>query len=327
MDKLNILISNVSYQASAGSFIKMLRNSKEYCYYIVGIDSIPMGFSSGSMLVDKFYHYPKEYNEQDYINFIKVVIDNEKIDLVISAEEEDLKLFKKYNITSSLYNNIPDYYIFDIFKDKHSANLKMKELNIPIPKYIYSYQDVQNSSHNLFIKRKRVSCCSRGIEIINKEKIQSNFKFFSNQYLTQEFIQGKIYTVDVFCDKSGNPLLIIPRQAISIKDGTVFKCIIEKNKHLIQLTQKIYSNYRIPGLSNIQFIIDNENQPYFIELNPRAAATCIASSLASFNFLDLYVKHFYNNKDLPNYNELMNCVHWNSVISRYYEETILIGEN
>ena len=52
MENLNILIAHVSYQASAGSFIKLLRNSNKYHFYIVGCDSIEMGYSSGSVLVD-----------------------------------------------------------------------------------------------------------------------------------------------------------------------------------------------------------------------------------------------------------------------------------
>lgn len=83
--------------------------------------------------------------------------------------------------------------------------------------------------------------------------------------------------------------------------------------------------YRIPGISNIQFII--ADKPYFIELNPRAAATMIASSMVSVNYLDMYIKHFLYEQNIPSYNQIMSSVQWNSVITRYYEETIFNPED
>lgn len=322
MKNINILITHVSYQASAGSFIKMLRNSKKYLCYIVGSDSIEKGFSSGSMLVDKFYHVNSSTDNPQYINSIMTICQKEKIDLILSAEEEDLKLFKKSKISEALFQYIPDLSIFTLFNDKHLANLSLKSKNILIPKYIFNLDEFEKSNREKFICRKRISCCSRGIKVFKKNEVDNNFIFFNNEHITQEFINGKLYTVDVLCDKKGKATLIIPRQAISVKDGTVFKCIIEYNETLIQICKKIYSYYCIPGISNIQFIIEN-NYVYFIELNPRAAATLIASSIASINFLDLYISHFLYNEELPEYNFLMNKVHWNSVISRYYQETIM----
>ena len=77
----------------------------------------------------------------------------------------------------------------------------------------------------------------------------------------------------------------------------------------------------IPGLSNVQFILKN-NEAWFIELNPRFAGTGIASSLASFNILIPYLQHFLEKKDMDDYDRYMSFVAWNSIITRYYEESI-----
>lgn len=320
--RINVLISHVSYQASAGSFIKMLKNSQQYICHIIGCDSIPIGFSSGSMLVDKYYHLPCETNDDNYINFIVQICKKENIDIIFSAEEEDLVLFKKNHIQEALYTFIPEESIFTLFRDKHLANEDVKSNSILIPETILNTGEFEISNNDKFIYRKRVSCCSRGIHVFNREEIPLNFTFFSKDYITQGFISGKEYTVDIFCDYEGVPHLIIPRQSLSVKDGTTFKCIIENEINVIDICRKIYSIYKIPGISNIQFIVKN-GQPYFIELNPRAAATLIASSIVSVNFLDLYISHFLFRQNLPSYNELMKKVHWNSVISRYYQETVM----
>lgn len=320
MKKINILITHVSYQASAGSFIKLLRNSQLYDFYIVGCDSIKKGFSSGSILVDKFYHISTYDSMHKYIERIQKIVKFENIDIIISAEEDDLVLFKECKIPQALYEYIPNYNIFELFKDKHSATEELKQKGIDVPKTIITANDFSHSKSSKVIKRKRVSSCSRGISILNKSDLPKDYSFFSDEYITQEFIEGKMYTVDIFCDCQGRPHSIIPRHGLASKDGTTFKCIIEKEETLINICEQIYNLYCIPGFSNIQFIV--ADKPYFIELNPRSAATMIASALASVNYLDLYISHFLYNEIIPTYEDIMQRVKWNSVISRYYQETI-----
>lgn len=321
MKKIKVLITHVSYQASAGSFIKLLRNSQKYSFYIVGCDAIEKGYSSGSMLVDKFYRVPSNDAPQ-YIETVEKIIICENIDVIISAEEEDLILFKSQKIDQALYKYIPQQAIFDLFKDKYFATQELSKRGISIPSNIMNYEQFIKSSSEKIIKRKRVSCSSRGITIYSKSDITRDFNFFSDEYMTQEFLSGKMYTVDVFCDKKGIPASIIPRRILASKDGTTFKCVIERQQELINICQQIYSFFCLPGLTNIQFIVTDK--PYFIELNPRAAATMIASAISSINYMDLYVSHFLFNESLPPYDEIMNSVKWGSIISRYYQETIFL---
>ena len=325
MKELTILITHVSYQASAGSFIKLLKKSRDYKFYILGCDSIEKGYSSGSMLVDKFYHIDNYNKKNNYIASIKNIIEYEKVDLVISAEEDDLILFRNNKIEQALYENIPAQSVFDLLKDKHLATEEMRKNGISVPNTILDYKHFIQSKSPTFIRRKRISCCSRGISVLDRTDIKKNYDFYSQEYITQEYIHGCMYTVDVFCGKDGTPHLIIPRKELASKDGTTFKCVIEKQEELINICQQIYSMYRIPGISNIQFII--ADKPYFIELNPRAAATMIASSMVSVNYLDMYIKHFLYEQNIPSYNQIMSSVQWNSVITRYYEETIFNPED
>lgn len=125
MENLNILIAHASYQASAGSFIKLLRNSNKYHFYIVGCDSIEMGYSSGSVLVDKFYHVTEDTPDA-YINTIQKIIREEKINVIISAEEDDLNKFRDFEISEALYTYIPPRKVFNTFRDKQFATTEIE---------------------------------------------------------------------------------------------------------------------------------------------------------------------------------------------------------
>ena len=324
MKKLNVLITHVSYQAAAGSFIKMLRASKLYDFYIVGTDEIPKGYSSGSMLVDKFYHIPLNCAIDRYVEIVTNICNEEQIDIIISAEENDLIVYKDKQIKQAYPEYIADKKIFKLFEDKYYANIEISKLGIPIPTTYFNMGDLNKSNSIKCIYRKRISCCSRGIKIFNRGEIESDYVFYSNNHISQEYIEGRMFTIDVLCDKSGNIHMIVPRETLSLKDGTTFKCIIEKNDLLIDVCKTVYNKFSIPGFSNIQFIVDKD-KPYFIELNPRCAATLIASSLVSINFLDFVIGERIDNLEIPPYEELMKTVKWGSVISRYYEETVFEG--
>lgn len=325
MDMINILITNVSYQASI-SFIKMLRSSNKYKCKLYGCDVIPKGLSSGSILVDCFEHIPFKNSESDYIDFILNLCSKYKIDLIISAEENDLVLFKKHKIPCSYPDNIVSVELIELFNDKHDTNIVMRDIGLTIPKTIITKEDFQQSYSDKFIQRKRVSCCSRGIRYFDRMQLDEHYIFYNNDYITQEYISGDMYTIDVLCDSSGIPKMIVPRISLSEKDGTAFKCVFDKNKKLIDICQKVYTNFKIPGFSNIQFIM-KDSIPFFIELNPRAAATVIASSLISTNWMDLYIDNYVKRIPMPEYDELMSFVQWDTIIARYYQETTWRNEH
>ena len=100
-----------------------------------------------------------------------------------------------------------------------------------------------------------------------------------------------------------------------------FKTQLIYDEKIIEQTQQVCLNFRIPGLWNIQYI-KNKDGLFFIELNPRFAGSAIAGIAASFNYLDLYIDHFVYNNPLPSFDSLMSKVAWNSIITRYYEEIV-----
>ncbi len=321
MEKLHILITNVSYQA-AMSFIKMLRNSRKYNCYIVGVDIKDKGYCSASILVDKYIKISANINKNEYKKIIVDISDSEKIDLILSAEEDDLLLFKEMRLKSFKYEYIPEKHIFELFRDKMLANHQIKKLGISVPETIYNMQELKK--YKKIIRRKNNSCCSRGISIFNSSEINADYDFLSKDYFTQEFISGREYVVDVLCDKNGVPIFFIPRIILSAKDGTDFVVKIEQNSNLVELCKIIYAKYNIPGISNVQFMY-SKGRYYFIELNVRASASIITSSIVSTNILDIYIEHFVHNKECISYLEFEKIIKYNKVIARYYEETIYKG--
>ncbi len=316
---MNILITHVSYHAAIG-IIKQLRQLKNI--NLIGTSGIMYGYSSGSLLVDKFYPVPSDSDNNSYCKFLQNIIDLERIDCIFTADENDLLLFNsKPEIFQKLICNA-DSECINTFTDKLVGTIEMSKLNVPIPP-IYSIRDLEKMpASTKIIIRDRVGCCSKGIIITdNSNRKLMGFELSDRRFI-QKYIEGNEFTVDVFCDTKGEPKIIVPRERLAIRSGITYKCKIVENKQLIELCRLIYSRFCIPGFSNVQFIIDQQNVAHFIELNPRIGGTTIASSLASINWPQLYIENILLKKQLKSYEHYMSLVRWNAVVTRYYEEMI-----
>lgn len=317
---MRILITHISYHCSVG-VIKLLRMITKWPIYIVGCSSYPLGMSSGSLLVDAFYESPPIEQEDDYLIFLKNLIEKQQIEFIISAEEIELKLFSKHARYFSEKTIIPSWKALCLFEKKLEASLALSQLGIEIPEII-SYDSLRSSSYpNQIILRENVSCCSYGIHITHGDDLSDIDKHMTPTSFIQKFVSGSEYTVDVLCDRDGIPHFIIPRARLAIRNGITYKCRIEYEQQLIEQCKIICNHYYLPGFSNMQFIIQDKT-PYFIELNPRLGGTTIASSLASVNLIEVMLSHFFFGESMPDLKKSMQCVKWGAIISRYYEETI-----
>lgn len=317
---LNFFITHVSYHY-APSLIKLLKQIGEEKIRIVGCSSMPLGESSGSMLVDKFYQAPHSKNENEYINFLKEICKKESIHILFSGDENVLSVLSKRKKEFNSLIVTPETKIFQIFCDKYIACHAINQLGILTPKIIISKNELY--SYNKAIARDRISCGSRGIKIIEKKDFHKINICCNGKFFIQEFINGREYTVDIFSDRSGTPVLIVPRERVAIRNGISYKCKIEHNTKLIEISKMICDKYKMPAFSNIQFIIDNKTDDiYFIEVNPRIGATSIATSLVSVNLAELFINHFHYKKKLDSFEYYMKQVKWGAFVSRYYETII-----
>ncbi len=321
---MKILVTHVSYHCSVG-VVKLLRKINAWPIEIVGCSSYPLGMSSGSLLVDRFYQSPTLEAANEYFAFILWIIERENIDFILSPDETELLLFGEHQDRMCGKVVIPPAETIRLFQDKRKSTEAMAALGISVPTIIPYSKLLKGLPEQRVILRENISCCSYGIHVTNSTNMTDIQQHFTPTTFAQEFISGQEYTVDVLCDYCGRPQIIVPRERLAIRGGITYKCRITHEAALISICQNIYRNYNLPGFSNVQFIIKN-GVPYFIELNPRLGGTTIASSLASVNLVELFVAHFFKDEALVGLDHYMKLVKWGAIITRYYEETIFYGE-
>lgn len=313
----SILITSMG-TATSVSLMKAIKHVRPDIK-IVGTDITPIGLTAGSMLVDSFYQVPYAVDEK-YIPEIVKIIKQETVDAVIPINDIEIRIIaENMQHFSFVLKRLPAINVLDTACNKLTCTKLLEKSGQLCPK-IFSDDYVVGSR----IQRECISVGSKGIYFL---KDGEKKRLIDSDSFIQEVISGDEYTIDILSDVEGKPLYIVPRQRIEVKSGVATKVKIIYDEQMIEACKKILKLLPIPGFSNIQFIKDSDDQNYFIEMNPRFGGFTISSVMASdWNIVAEFIKSLENNDSNNSLEENLNKIKWGSIITRYYEEKLFIGD-
>lgn len=179
----------------------------------------------------------------------------------------------------------------DKVEDRYLFEKLLKELNIPQPKgkAVTDIADEINSAKEIVfpvLVRPSFVLGGRAMQIVAKEDLKAYLKTAveidkDKTVLVDKYIRGKELEADAVCDgkdvfvpgitelverigvHSGDSISVYPTYSVS-----------ENVKHIIlEYTKKLGLRIGIVGLFNTQFIVDEKENVYIIEVNPRSPRT------------------------------------------------------
>lgn len=137
--------------------------------------------------------------------------------------------------------------------------------------------------------------------------------------ISQELLTGQEYTVDVLCNKDSQPVYIVPRKRIGVKEGKSTGGVTVNHSEIIYWIKKICSQLAFEGPINIQCFDCNEAGIKFTEINPRIAGGMALGFAATENWIPLLVKHFVYGKEISN----MKPIQYGMMMRRFYAEVFV----
>lgn len=278
---------------------------QEKGYEAIVINNNPETISTDYTISDKLYFEPLVY--EDVMNIIEL---EKPLGVIVSLGGQTA-----LNLTNSLSNagvNIigTSPKGIKLAENREDFEEIMEELNLnrPIGKAVTSINEgifVANQIGYPVLIRPSYVLGGRGMEIVyNQDELQ---KYLTEAVainkdqpvLIDKYIIGKEVEVDAVCDlenifipgimehiektgvHSGDSISVYPTFSISDK-------VIEE---IIDYTKKLGIRIGIKGLFNIQFIVDNQDKLYVIEVNPRSSRTIpFISKVTNINMADLSTK-------------------------------------
>ena len=150
--------------------------------------------------------------DTDYIPQLLEICKRDGIDLVIPTIDTDLlvlaenrELFRKAGIAVM----ISGLDKVRLCRDKNDTTAFFHSCGLKAPGTVNDYR-AYAGPYPCFIKPKDGSSSIDAYKVEKKEQLAAYAERVKD-YIIQPFIDGKEYTVDIFCDLQGNPIYITPR--------------------------------------------------------------------------------------------------------------------
>lgn len=210
-------------------------------------------------------------SDKGYIPQLLDICAKEKIDALIPTIDTDLLILSQNKARFAEIGTkviVSDEDKICICRDKRltadffsSCGLKTPAPVDDVTKY--------HGDYPCFIKPLDGSSSINAFKIASREDLVERSHTIKD-YIVQPFIEGKEYTVDVFCDFEGKPLLITPRERLAVRSGEVLKTRIFQDPKMVEESKTIADAFKPCGAITIQLIRQKDTgEDYFIEINPR----------------------------------------------------------
>ncbi|MBO9596567.1 MAG: ATP-grasp domain-containing protein, partial [Cohnella sp.] len=136
--------------------------------------------------------------------------------------------------------------------------------------------------------------------------------------ISQSLLRGQEYSIDVFCDRTGKPIYIVPRKRLKVKDGKSTAGVTMHHPVMIEWVRRICASLPFNGPINIQCFETEEGEISFTEINPRVAGAMALAFAASENWIGLWIEHFIYGRDA-----IAKPVSYGLRMMRYYKEIFM----
>ena len=162
--------------------------------------------------------------DADYIPQLLRICEADHIDLLIPTVDTDLVVLSQNaarfeEIGTKVLISKPDK--IAICRDKNYTADFFEFFGLKAPRTVNDYQ-LYHGPYPCFIKPKDGSSSINAFKVENESELKVYAELVGD-YIVQPFIEGTEYTVDIFCDYEGNPVLITPRIRVAVRAGEVLK--------------------------------------------------------------------------------------------------------
>ncbi len=269
MPEKNILVLSAGRRVE---LIKCFKNAAKNLNIHTKIYAADISNTAPALYFADEFRIISRINSGRYIDDVIEICNNDNIDLIIPTIDTELEILAKnkelIESKTKAIVHVSDETVVEICNDKIKSYKFFVDNGFLAPKLICE-EDIKNENYQLplFIKPLNGSSSINTFKINTKVELEF-FYGYVKEPMVQEFISGDEFTVDVFCDFSGNVISVTPRIRIATRSGEILKGKIKKDPEIIEDVIKLVKALKPMGHITVQCIKTKRGIEY-IEINPR----------------------------------------------------------
>ena len=296
--KIKVLVLGVGGNVSIG-ILKAINNS-DISAYIFG--ACVQKYAAGFALCDESLLCPYASHES-FLPWIKKVVDENKIDIVLSGVEEiNNTLATAGIIDDKCQLLVPEKYNLDTFSDKLKTVNWLADNNIGHPKTLdlgeyYSFSQIKSSLALPFIVKPKVGKGSAGLFIIENEEQYLGIEY-TKLYVAQQLVGNAEteYSCGVYKSKFGYTEIIVMRRLL--RNGSTVMAEVVDNEEIYNYCKQIADACTTSVPFNIQLRLCTKTQkPFCFEVNMRLSGTTAIRHGFGFKDCQVWIKETVQNKN------------------------------
>lgn len=265
---MNILFTGVGRRIE---LLQAFRNAALVLCKKIKIYGADMALTAPALAYCNFIRKTVAMKDAGYIENLLQICADDQIDLLIPAIDTDLLVLSENKeqfeaIGTRVMVSAPEK--IRICRDKNNTSQFFIDCGLHAPMPVNDWKEYK-SGFPAFIKPKDGSSSINAFKVEDIRELEVYARQIGD-YIVQPFVEGKEYTVDIFCDWDGEPISIVPRERVQVRAGEVLKTKITMDKVMIEESKALCRAFKPCGPMTVQLIRDkNTGIDYYIEINPR----------------------------------------------------------
>ncbi len=290
---------------------------KNFNCEIIGVDIDPL--ACGFKFCDKSYVVSR-VSESGYIEKLLELCEAHKVNVFWPDLDEELLLIAREQSRFEALGIkviLSSYSCLSICADKYKTFLFFRTNNIPAPDTVISNNYNGKEINYPFIIKPLSGRGSQNVHIIKNQK---EYEFHSaqlDQFVVQELLIGREYTIDTLSDADGTFKYCSVRERISTESGISVKGKTTSKPQIEEYVARSCDLLKIKGPACFQCIEQDDGRIGFFEINPRIAGTVALSVLAGAPIITDSINTFQGKDLLMKKNFATNLY-----MTRYWTEEV-----
>ncbi|RCW71158.1 carbamoyl-phosphate synthase large subunit [Marinobacter nauticus] len=279
-DKRYRILTEASGSLTAGYLIKSIQAAGHECI----ASDINEG-CVGSVLADDFVLMPSA-SDPALWQYVDNVLIDKSIDVVIPSLDETLQAWaqrKHFYAQRGISVVVSEPEAVAICQDKWQTYEFFVEHGIPTAR--------TSLAQEYPLVKPRAGRGGVGVQVAQQ-------KVDMNGMISQELLTGTEYTIDVFCNANSQPVYIVPRRRINVRDGKSTAGVVEQHRGIEDWVRRVCEHLYLIGPVNMQCFVLPDGSIKFVEINPRIAGGMALGFAATENWINLIVRNIVGGESI-----------------------------